>query len=91
MYLIFLVKDGKEEAFSIIDAQPTIRGLLGRLQDIANHEGCPVVARSHYPLNGEIVDPARYELRLDPAIPLAIPLTKPENTKLEKILSGEDA
>ena len=87
MYLIFLVKDGKEEAFSIIDEQPT-QFLQEKLQGIANFEGYPVVARSHYPIDfiGNI-QPESIEHHAEPAIPP----TKPEKTKLEKVLSGEDA
>ena len=47
MYLILLEKDGKEEAYSTLNFQPTAPILRERLQEIADEVKLPVRARTH--------------------------------------------
>lgn len=82
MYLIFLVKDGKEEVYSILGMNPSKEGLREEAQAIANHQGFPVVLRSHYSVS-HINPHVGFEMRVEPQgqQPAAEP------TDLEKLIS----
>lgn len=81
MYLILLEKAGQEEAFSTLDWQPTQSLLREKLQEIADSQGYPVIARSHYP-NSNIGVEGSIRVEHGHSSPT-------EPTALEKILRGD--
>ena len=84
MYLVFLVKHDKEEAYSIVDSHPTRSLLEMKLQEISGQTGFPVVARSHIPTLYE-----DREVRAYPQDRVKAEDTQSIKTVLDKILQGE--